>query len=80
MCTFVSTRVTLSQFLERAEGTGAAHEPTVKNTRPVMERLKALDSGEREAVSEMMVLPTLEEGEQYRFHFDMTRCIGCRWR
>ncbi len=43
-----------------------------------MERLKALDSGEREAVSEMMELPTLEEGEQYRFHFDMTRCIGCR--
>ncbi|HSU20241.1 MAG TPA: hypothetical protein VLI45_10910, partial [Acidobacteriaceae bacterium] len=20
----------------------------------------------------------LEAGEQYRFHFDMTRCIGCR--
>ena len=21
---------------------------------------------------------SLEPGEQYRFHFDMTRCIGCR--
>jgi len=23
-------------------------------------------------------LPKLEEGEQYRFHFDATKCIGCR--
>jgi formate dehydrogenase iron-sulfur subunit len=26
------------------------------------------------------LIPTraLEAGEQYRFHFDMTKCIGCR--
>jgi formate dehydrogenase iron-sulfur subunit len=74
----VANLVTLSQFLERAESAGSAHEPVVANTRPVMDRLKALDRREREAVSDQMSLPTLLPGEQYRFHFDMTRCIGCR--
>ncbi|HEX5623031.1 MAG TPA: molybdopterin oxidoreductase, partial [Sulfuricurvum sp.] len=23
-------------------------------------------------------LPQLKEGEQYRFHFDATKCVGCR--
>ncbi len=43
-----------------------------------MDRLKALDTPERQALSDQMSLPTLLPGEQYRFHFDMTRCIGCR--
>jgi DMSO reductase iron-sulfur subunit len=46
--------------------------------RPVMDRLKSLESGEHEASLFKMELPTLDKGEQYRFHFDMTRCIGCR--
>jgi formate dehydrogenase iron-sulfur subunit len=44
-----------------------------------MARLKQLDeSGEHEASLLNMTVPTLSPGEQYRFHFDMTRCIGCR--
>lgn len=41
-----------------------------------MDQLKALAPGAASRTD--MVLPTLEAGEQYRFHFDMTRCIGCR--
>ena len=28
----------------------------------------------------LLLIPSepLKEGEQYRFHFDMTRCIGCQ--
>ena len=44
-----------------------------------MDRLKALDAGHEPALDlRSMTLPTLSPGEQYRFHFDMTRCIGCR--
>jgi formate dehydrogenase iron-sulfur subunit len=43
-----------------------------------MDRLKLLESGEHDASLNQMVVPTLAPGEQYRFHFDMTRCIGCR--
>jgi DMSO reductase iron-sulfur subunit len=43
-----------------------------------MDRLKLLESGEHEASLHQMTVPTLAPGEQYRFHFDMTRCIGCR--
>lgn len=44
-----------------------------------MARLKGLEVG-AEPLPELrsMTLPTLAPGEQYRFHFDMTRCIGCR--
>ena len=44
--------------------------------RPVLERLDELvpASGDRAE----LVLPALRQGEHYRFHFDMTRCIGCR--
>lgn len=44
----------------------------------MLNTLKKLESGERVAKAEALTLPTLEVGEQYRFHFDMTRCIGCR--
>ena len=42
-------------------------------------RMTLLDSGAAPALVEALI-PTrpLEPGEQYRFHFDMTRCIGCR--
>ncbi|MET0342287.1 MAG: DmsC/YnfH family molybdoenzyme membrane anchor subunit [Polyangiales bacterium] len=44
-----------------------------------MDRLKSLAPGAEAANAlRSMELPKLEEGEQYRFHFDMTRCIGCR--
>lgn len=42
-------------------------------------RLTLLAGGAAPALVESLI-PTrpLEEGEQYRFHFDMTKCIGCR--
>jgi len=72
----VGTPVTLSRFLERAEHEGRA--PSASDVRPVMDLLKGLESGQRIAKAEALTLPTLLPGEQYRFHFDMTRCIGCR--
>jgi formate dehydrogenase iron-sulfur subunit len=77
----VSSPVTLDSFLTRAEGLGRsphAPAPEVDDARPVMDRLKLLESGEHEASLSQMTVPTLSPGEQYRFHFDMTRCIGCR--
>ena len=77
----MSRQVTLDSFLSRAEGLGAPGAPPhqVSDERPVMARLKKLDeSGEHEASLLNMTVPTLSPGEQYRFHFDMTRCIGCR--
>ncbi len=41
-----------------------------------MDRLKELEPGTRDRA--LLTVPKLAEGEQYRFHFDMTRCIGCR--
>lgn len=37
-------------------------------------------SRQQVAPTEELLIPTepLEEGEQYRFHFDMSRCIGCQ--
>ncbi len=43
---------------------------------PVLEELKSFDPGSH--VQCERSVPTLSEGENYRFHFDMTRCIGCR--
>lgn len=50
--------------------------PDEIQSRPVMERLKELD-GDPSARSDV-TLPTLAEGEQFRFHIDMSSCIGCR--
>ena len=47
-----------------------------EDSRPVLDRLKALAPGTEER--SRLTVPALAEGEQYRFHFDMTRCIGCR--
>ncbi len=71
--------VTLDSFLAKAESSALASASPVArvdDTRPVMDQLKALSPGAASRTD--MVLPTLEAGEQYRFHFDMTRCIGCR--
>lgn len=42
-------------------------------------RMTLLEGGASAQLVEMLI-PTrpLEPGEQYRFHFDMTKCIGCR--
>jgi nitrate reductase beta subunit len=49
---------------------------TPSATTPVMDRLKQLEPGS--SSREEMTVPKLRDGEQFRFHFDMTRCIGCR--
>lgn len=42
-------------------------------------RLSLLESGAPARVVDALIPERdLEEGEQYRFHFDMTKCIGCR--
>jgi DMSO reductase iron-sulfur subunit len=42
-------------------------------------RMSLLESGAPVRVVNALVPERgLEEGEQYRFHFDMTKCIGCR--
>jgi formate dehydrogenase iron-sulfur subunit len=42
-------------------------------------RLSLLESGAPARVVDALIPErALEEGEQYRFHFDMTKCIGCR--
>lgn len=46
------------------------------SSRPVMDELKSLEPGS--SVSRCLTVPAPGPGEQYRFHFDMTRCIGCR--
>ena len=46
------------------------------DARPVMDQLKDLQPGSDERLD--LAVPALADGEQYRFHFDMTRCIGCR--
>ncbi len=42
-------------------------------------RMSLLESGAPARVVNALIPERgLEEGEQYRFHFDMTKCIGCR--
>jgi DMSO reductase iron-sulfur subunit len=42
-------------------------------------RMSLLESGApARVVNALIPGRALEEGEQYRFHFDMTKCIGCR--
>ncbi len=42
-------------------------------------RMTLLEGGAAPALVEALIPSRpLEEGEQYRFHFDMTKCIGCR--
>jgi DMSO reductase iron-sulfur subunit len=59
------------ESLPFVESSIALEEP-----RPVLDRLKLLEPGSVDRGE--LTLPVLREGEQYRFHFDMSRCIGCR--
>ena len=59
------------------------HERAVEGTSPELVRLTGLTLGEGgivfpEVVSSLIPARKPGPGEQYRFHFDMTRCIGCR--
>ncbi len=59
------------------------HERAVEGTSPELVRLTGLSLGESGIVFPEVVSSLLPErrpgpGEQYRFHFDMTKCIGCR--
>jgi formate dehydrogenase iron-sulfur subunit len=87
----VTRLIKLDTFLARAEasapgsvsgsrGGACGVQTAVEQTpeRPVMDRLKLLESGEHDTAMALLTIPTLQPGEQYRFHFDMTRCIGCR--
>ncbi len=51
-------------------------EGSREDDRPVLDLLLDLAPGSKE--TDTLTLPVLREGEQYRFHFDMARCIGCR--
>lgn len=59
------------------------HERAVEGTSPELVRLTGLTLGEHgivfpEVVSSLIPARKPGPGEQYRFHFDMTKCIGCR--
>ncbi len=62
------------------------HERAVEGTSPDLVRLTGLSLGEGgivfppppEVVSTLLPARKPGRGEQYRFHFDMTKCIGCR--
>ncbi len=62
------------------------HERAVEGTSPDLVRLTGLSLGEGgivfppppEVVSTLLPPRKPGPGEQYRFHFDMTKCIGCR--
>ncbi len=59
------------------------HERAVEGTSPDLVRLTGLTLGASgivfpEAVPTLIPARKPGSGEQYRFHFDMTKCIGCR--
>lgn len=55
------------------------HERAIEVGNEELVRLTLLEGGVAPALLEALIPSRpLEAGEQYRFHFDMTRCIGCR--
>lgn len=58
------------------------HERAMADSADVLVRLTAADYAEIPEIrtSAIPLIPArpLAEGEQYRFHFNMTKCIGCR--
>ena len=66
----------MSPALIQLEDFSARSPERMEAARPVLDRLKSFEPGA--AVREEMVLPSLSAGEQYRFHIDLRRCIGCR--
>src|SRR5688500_15850222 len=67
--TFALTRRTVNTASALLDGapSGAAVSPTLRPS-------TSLGAGR----SELMPTRALEPGEQYRFHFDMKKCIGCK--
>ena len=55
------------------------HERAMESDSEQLVRMTLLAGGAAPALVDALI-PTrpLEPGEQYRFHFDMTKCIGCR--
>ena len=58
------------------------HELAVAGTEETLVRMTFADLGQpfesAEVLTSLIPQRALEEGEQYRFHFNMTKCIGCR--
>lgn len=55
------------------------HERATDGSSFDLVRMSLLESGTpAQVVNALIPQRALEEGEQYRFHFDMTKCIGCR--
>ncbi|GGA61344.1 hypothetical protein GCM10011507_11040 [Edaphobacter acidisoli] len=58
------------------------HERAMTDSADVLVRLTSADYAEipeiRTSATPLIPVRPLVEGEQYRFHFNMTKCIGCR--
>ncbi|AFL87522.1 Fe-S-cluster-containing hydrogenase subunit [Terriglobus roseus DSM 18391] len=55
------------------------HERAMETDSTDLVRMTLLEGGASRALVDALIPSRpLEEGEQYRFHFDMTKCIGCR--
>ncbi len=55
------------------------HEIAMETGSEELVRMTLLEGGAAPALVEALIPNRpLEAGEQYRFHFDMTKCIGCR--
>ena len=55
------------------------HERALETGSEDLVRMTLLEGGASlQLINALIPQRPLEEGEQYRFHFDMTKCIGCR--
>ena len=55
------------------------HERGMDTDSAELVRITLIAGGAAPALVESLIPSRpLEDGEQYRFHFDMTKCIGCR--
>ncbi|MGI4829561.1 MAG: DmsC/YnfH family molybdoenzyme membrane anchor subunit [Janthinobacterium lividum] len=55
------------------------HERAMETGNEELVRMTLLEGGASPSLIEALIPSRpLEAGEQYRFHFDMTKCIGCR--
>ena len=55
------------------------HDRALETGSEELVRMTLLEGGVAPSLVEALIPSRpLEPGEQYRFHFDMTKCIGCR--
>ena len=55
------------------------HERALETGSEELVRMTLLEGGAAPSLVDALIPDRpLEAGEQYRFHFDMTKCIGCR--